>query len=260
MKKIIKLLLPKPLKQKYRSFRKKQYAKSIIGNNVFCPICESQFNFFAAGGMDERANARCHTCQSLERHRLLHLYINQSLGLFSTKENIRLLHFAPEKCFYDIFSNIKNIDYVPCDLFPEIYNYKGGVKISQIDMTKIDFMDNSFDFILCNQVLEHIPNDVLAMKELFRVMKNGGSGIFQVPIDYSREVTYEDFTITSPEGRQKAFGQHDHVRWYGRDYKHKLELAGFIVSEDDFVKQLSDADRTKYSLTPTELIYYCRKI
>lgn len=181
------------------------------------------------------------------------------LHFFKKGKNMKLLHFAPEKCFYDIFSNMKNIDYVPCDLFPEMYRYKGNVKILEVDMTKIKFKDETFDFIICNQVLEHIPNDALAMSELYRVMKTKGAGIFQVPIDYSREVTYEDFSINSPEGRKKAFGQHDHVRWYGRDYKKRLENAGFRVIEDNFVMGFSTEEIHKFGLTPTEFIYYCQK-
>ena len=259
MRDVLKKLLPKHFKSAYRNYKKFQYLKSIKGNDVYCPICNSYFKFFASGGMDNRLNARCHTCNSLERHRLLYLYIDQKFSFFENQTTIRLLHFAPEKCFYNIFSNMKHIDYVPCDLCPEIYNYKGGAKISRVDMTAIPFGDMTFDFILHNQVLEHIPNDRLAMKELFRVMKANGSGIFQVPIDYSREKTYEDFTITSPEERTKAFGQHDHVRWYGRDYKKRLERCGFKVTEDAFVKQFTDEDICKYGLTPTELIYFCKK-
>ena len=111
-----------------------------------------------------------------------------------------------------------------------------------MDITDIPFEKDTFDFILCNHVLEHVPDDKLAMSELYRVMKKGGNGIFQVPIDYGRATTYEDWTITTPEERKKAFGQHDHVRWYGQDYKLRLHEAGFSVHEDDFVKKFSSED------------------
>lgn len=97
------------------------------------------------------------------------------------------------------------------------------------------------------------------MSELYRVMKKGGSGIFQVPIDYNRDETFEDFSITSPKEREKAFGQHDHVRLYGKDYKTRLENAGFRVTEDDFVKGFSTSEQTRYGIRDSELIYYCEK-
>lgn len=259
MNHLLKRFIPRKLKRLYKKYKRKQYEKSIKGDSVYCPICKLKFKCFVSGGMDNRLDARCYNCNSLERHRLLYLYMDKKLNLFNVDTKIKLLHFAPEKFFYDIFSNLKNFDYVPCDLFPEIYNYKGNLKVEKVDMTNIPYKDETFDFILHNQVLEHIPNDQLAMKELYRVMKQGGSGIFQVPIDYSREKTFEDFSITSPEERKKAFGQHDHVRWYGRDYKNRLESVGFRVDEDDFVKQFSEEEIQKYGLTPTELIYYCEK-
>lgn len=259
MRKYIKMLVPEGLKKKYRVYKRHQYQKQIVGNKVHCPICNSNFKFFASGGMDGRSNARCHKCNSLERHRLLHLYLDKQLNFFEINTNIKILHFAPEKFFYNIFSNMKNVDYVPCDLFPDMYKYKGSAQIHKVDMTNIPFPDASFDFILHNQVLEHIPDDRLAMQELFRVMKSGGFGIFQVPIDYNRAVTYEDFAITTSEGRKKAFGQHDHVRWYGRDYNKRLENAGFVVKVDDFIKCFSNKEIEKYRLTNSELIYFCEK-
>lgn len=260
MRHFFKRIIPEEVKRKYRAYKKRQYEKKIVGSNVFCPICKSSFKFFASGGMDNRLNSRCYKCNSLERHRLLYLYMNEKLNFFNTNKNFKLLHFAPEKFFYDAFLDMPSIDYIPCDLFPEMYNYKGSKKILKVDMTNINYPDNTFDFILHNQVLEHIVDDKLAMQELYRVMKKGGSGIFQVPIDYNRAKTYEDFSITTPEGRKEAFGQHDHVRWYGRDYKQRLESVGFIVEVDDFVTKYSEEELAKYGLTPNEMIYYCEKL
>lgn len=259
MIKFLKQIIPGKIKKVYWRYRKIRYNREIVGDNVNCPLCNSSFNFFASGGMDNRLNVRCHNCQSLERHRLLYLYMDQKLNFFKSSKKIKLLHFAPEKSLYQIFSNMSNVDYVPCDLFPDAYNYNGNILISKIDMTNIPYPEDTFDFILHNQVLEHIPNDNLAMKELYRVMRINGSGIFQVPIDYSRAVTYEDFSITTPEARKEAFGQHDHVRWYGKDYKDKLIDVGFKVKEDSFVQEFNELDISKYRLTPTELIYFVLK-
>lgn len=259
MKDLVKSFIPEKLRTFYRRYKKQQFLKSIQGDNVFCPVCECYFKYFASFGLTERPNAKCHHCNSLERHRLLFLFLKNKLGLFDLKTNIKLLHCAPEYSFYKIFTEMNNIDYVPCDIAPELYNYSGDTKITKVDITEIPFVDDSFDFIICNQILEHIPDDKQAMKELYRVMKKGGSGIIQVPIDYNREVTFEDFTITLPEDREKAFGQSDHVRWYGKDYPKKLEEVGFKVTADNYVNKFSKEEIQKYCLTPTELIYFCQK-
>jgi ubiquinone/menaquinone biosynthesis C-methylase UbiE len=127
------------------------------------------------------------------------------------------------------------------------------------DMTEIPYADSSFDFIICNHVLEHIPDDGLAMRELRRVLKSSGWAVLQVPIDYALETTYEDFAINTSEGRAKAFGRHDHVRWYGRDYKSKLENEGFKVIEDPFVEQFSQEDLYKFGMFANEMVYFCHK-
>lgn len=230
------------------------------GDKVFCVVCGQSFENFYPHGKPEsyRLNARCPNCRSLERHRLIWKYLTAKTN-YKQWHNVNVLHFAPEKMFHTIFSSLQHINYVPCDLSPERYNFPTGAKTKKVDITSIPFEDNYFDVILCSNVLEHIPNDALAMKELHRVMKPEGWGIFQVPIDYNRKETYEDFSITSPEGRIKAFGQWDHVRWYGADYKDRLANAGFVVTEDDYVKNFTKKELERYRFTDNELIYFCRK-
>lgn len=256
MKKVINFIIPPAFKIKYREYQKKRMIKAYEGHEVICNICNSNFREFGVRGVNKRNNARCHNCGSLERHRLVWKYINDKKLL---NKSLSILHFAPEKVFYDIFSMASGINYFPCDLMPDKYNHNGKTQIIKADITNIPFDSNQFDFILCNHVLEHIPDDNLAMSELFRVLKKGGKGIFQVPIDNNRENTYEDFSITSPEGRLKAFGQHDHVRWYGRDYKNKLEKVGFEVLVDDFVTTFSKAEQFKFGFRNSEMIYFCKK-
>lgn len=212
-------------------------------------------------GWVERENAKCIECSSMERHRLQFLYLTNKTNLFDDHQKIKLLHFAPEKAFIDIFSNRQHIEYIPCDLFPERYNFKDKIKVLKVNITEIPFQDNFFDVILCNHVLEHVVDDKLAMSELYRVMKKGGWGIFQVPLDYGykRETTYEDFTITTPKERERAFGQWDHVRLYGDDYKDRLQSVGFKVTVDDYIKTFSEDELFKFGLLPFELIYYCQK-
>ena len=108
--------------------------------------------------------------------------------------------------------------------------------------------------ILCNHVLEHIPDDTKAMQELYRILIPGGIGIFQIPQDLSREVTFEDDSITDKKERARIFGQYDHVRIYGRDYFDKLRSIGFKVEEVDYTSQLTNEQVDKYRLAKGEII------
>lgn len=249
---------------KIRRFRKmkekKKNEKIYYGEDVHCPICYSTYREFGPYGLVSRKNAKCHNCDSLERHRLMYVYLKDEVKLFDEKRgNLRLLHFAPENFFYELFSNKSYIDYTPCDLDPERYQFDGKIKTSKVDITNIAFEDESFDFILCSHVLEHIPDDHLAMKELYRVMTKNGSGIFQVPIDSDRMETYEDWSITSPKEREKAFGQYDHVRLYGKDYEERLRNAGFTVNIIDYPSSFSSEDIFKYGFVESEKIYHVSK-
>lgn len=264
MKQLLKSIFPNFLIGKYRKVKDEYLRKraqiSFSGDDVFCPLCKSSYSKFGPFGLNKRENARCHNCGSLERHRLLALYFQQKFKVFeNVSRKIRLLHIAPEKVFYELFSKHPMIDYFPCDLHPEEFEFQDKIAVEKIDVTAIPFESESFDFILCNHVLEHVEDDQLAMTELHRVMVKGGNGIFQVPVEYNREKTYEDFSITSPKGRTKAFGQADHVRIYGRDYKVRLKESGFKVLEVDFVSQFSAAEIFKYGLLPSEHIYHCKK-
>jgi SAM-dependent methyltransferase len=255
----VKKLIPNSIFQIYRHYKKSEKDNAHKGNNVECTICKSKFKYFAPFGLIKRENARCYTCGSLERHRLLWKYFNEELKYFKVGPKGRILHFAPEKMFYNLFDGFKEVEYIPCDLFPEGYQFEGESIIQEVDITKIPFEDDYFDFIVCNHVLEHIPDDKLAMSELYRVMKKGGQGIFQVPIDYNSALTYEDFSITEPKEREKAFGQNDHVRIYGLDYKNRLESASFNVVVDDYITSFTPKQLKKYGFMPSELIYKCSK-
>ena len=256
-----KSLIPVGIRNQFRDYKRQKKVKKYKGNAVLCVICKHEFSAFAPFGLKakKRQNAQCHNCGSLERHRILWKYLHDELSLFKGDRKLRFLHFAPQIMFYDLFSKMDHIEYIPCDLFPEKYHYGNGAKVVKVDITAIPFDDNHFDFILCNHVLEHIPDDALAMSEMYRVMKKRGGGIFQVPMDYNLKETYEDFSITTPKEREKAFGRHDHVRWYGQDYGHRLAKAGFQVKEDDYVKQFSADELFKFGFKKGEFIYYCSK-
>ncbi|WP_420602632.1 class I SAM-dependent methyltransferase [Flagellimonas sp.] len=245
------------IKRTFDLFKQQLNSNLYKGDNVYCCVCESGFKKFKTFGWRGKKKPRCYNCGSFQRHRLIWKYLNDKFDILNRP--IKVLHFAPEKKFFEILSKNEVIEYYPCDLYPDSFNYPNSHKILKGDITDIPFQSNYFDFILCNHVLEHIPDDKKAMSELFRVMKSGGFGIFQVPIDYSREVTYEDPSITNPKEREKEFGQYDHVRWYGKDYQERLEKVGFEVFKDDFVNTFSLKDQNRYGFDSAELIYHCKK-
>jgi SAM-dependent methyltransferase len=172
---------------------------------------------------------------------------------------MRLLHFAPERSLYGVFSKMADLEYVPCDLFPGDFCFARDREVIKIDIQDIKIEDESFDVILCSHVLEHVDNDIQAMKELYRVLKSDGMGIFQVPIDMKRTRTYEDFNISSAKERRQAFGQFDHVRLYGRDYVSRLQNVGFEVSLVASRSLVTHADMIKFGLMPNEHLFVCRK-
>jgi ubiquinone/menaquinone biosynthesis C-methylase UbiE len=166
---------------------------------------------------------------------------------------------APEVSFYHLFKSRSNIRYTPCDFDPESLRVRLGLITEQGDITRLPYDENRFDLILCNHVLEHIPDDIKAMSELHRVMKPGGLGIFLVPIDMTMEKTYEDPTVTDPQERVEKFGQEDHVRLYGADYPERLRSVGFQVDVLPYAQHFSEADQFHYGIKPNELLFVCRK-
>lgn len=221
------------------------------GNEHTDPIDNRQFKSFLPYGYENpRENVLAPSTLSLERHRLLWLYLKNETDFFTASHKV--LHFAPEQAFYKRFRNLKNLDYTTTDLNSPLADVKA-------DICNLPFDDNSFEIILCNHVLEHIPDDTKAMQELYRILKPGGWGIFQIPQDSKRAVTFEDDTITDKKERAKIFGQYDHVRIYGRDYFDKLRNVGFEVEEVDYTASLSPEEVEKYRLAKGEIIPLARK-
>ena len=254
MKKIFKWVLgivPRPLLIRLSYLVRPFFALIYRGNRYTDPIDGKSFRRFLPYGYGvQRPNVLSPSTLSLERHRLIWLYLKNETDFFS--KPLKVLHMAPEQCFLSLFRKMKNLDYTTADLFSPIVDIKA-------DILDLPFEDNSFDLVLCNHVLEHIEDDQKAMKELFRVMKKGGSGIFQVPQELEREKTFEDPSITDPDERAKHFGQYDHVRVYGRDYFDRLRAAGFQVAEVDYSKVMSPEDIDKYRLADGEILPVCSK-
>ncbi|AZQ42770.1 class I SAM-dependent methyltransferase [Nonlabens ponticola] len=254
MKKIFKFFLnkiPRPLLIKASYAVRPAIALYYRGDCYEDPIDGRTFrSFLPYGYVNVRENVLSPSTLSLERHRLLWLYLQRELKIFDKK--IDLLHFAPEQCFYDRFRESANINYLTTDLNSPLADVHA-------DICNLPFEGDSYDLILCNHVLEHIPDDETAMREIYRVLKPGGTAILQIPLDMSREVTYEDDSITDRDERERIFGQYDHVRVYGMDYFERLDSIGFKVDAVDYTKTLTADQIDRYRLAPGELIPVVRK-
>lgn len=221
------------------------------GDRYTDPIDGKSFRKFLPYGYGkQRPNVLSPSTLSLERHRLLWLFLENETEFFS--KEYKVLHMAPEQCFLSLFKNQKNLDYTTADLYSPIVDVKA-------DILDLPFEDGSFDIVFCNHVLEHIEDDSKAISELYRVMKPGGMGIFQIPQDLNLEKSYEDYNIITAEERAKHFGQYDHVRIYGKDYFERLRKGGFTVKEVDYSKTLSKENVDKYRLAEGEILPVCYK-
>ena len=278
MKKLFKIILntfPRPLLIRLSYVARPVLAFLLKGTQFTDPIDGKSFRMFLPYGYgNQRNNVLSPSTLSLERHRLLWLYLNNETDFFQseldtdsslkqpksfklrdaeTSSILKVLHFAPEQAFYKLFRNQKNIDYTTTDLFSPLADVKA-------DICNLPFSDNSYDVILCNHVLEHIPDDTKAMQELYRVLKPGGMGIFQIPQDLKRETTFSDDSIINQKERAAIFGQYDHVRIYGRDYFDQLRAIGFKVVEEDYTNKIAPELVEKYCLAKGEIIPVCFKL
>lgn len=254
IKKVFKTILnivPRPILIRASYFIRPVLAIALKGNNYTDPIDGQSFKTFLPYGYGkQRSNVLSPSTLSLERHRLLWLYLKNETHFF-TKE-LKVLHFAPEQAFYKRFRNQANLTYTTTDLESPLADVKA-------DICNLPFTNDSYDVILCNHVLEHIPDDTKAMQELYRILKPGGMAILQIPQDLSRDTTFEDDSITDRKERALIFGQYDHVRVYGRDYFDKLRSIGFKVDEVDYTHKLSAEEIEKYCLAQGEIIPVCYK-
>ena len=208
LKTIYRGIIPNSTRRDIYNFRNQlRHFAQFRGSDRYCPICKSSSRLFLDYGNPPRAEAICVYCSSSERHRLLWLYIQERTDLFNGRPK-RVLHVAAEPSLEPRLRKALKEDYITATLDGQVSNV-------QMDITNIEFEDESFDVILCSHVLEHVDDDRRAMREFHRVLKPHGWAILLVPIADLDE-TYEDPSITSEEGRLKAFGQADHVRKYGR--------------------------------------------
>ena len=256
MKRIYKFLLnklPRPLLIRL-SYIFKLFAPILYrGNKVECPVCERSFSKFLSYGsaVSHRDNVLCPYDLTLERHRLMWLYLHRESSFFSA-DRLKVLHIAPEQCFLPLFKKQKNLDYTTADLVSPIADL-------HFDLHEIPLENNQYDVVFCNHVMEHVDDPIRCMSELNRVMKPGGWAIMQVPQDMNRDQTYEDKSITSPSEREKHFWQKDHVRLFGKDYSKYLEKSGFLVSEFDLNQAFDATEVERYRLMKKEILYIAHK-
>jgi len=254
MKYIISFLLknvPRKYLQLFSHYVLKVLSPFYFGNQVECPVCGHRYRKFMPYGRVSRPNALCPSCLSLERHRLMWLYLKMKTNFFT--ESLKVLHVAPEICFLYHFRKMTNLDYITADLESPLAKIK-------MDVHHIPFEDQTFDVAFCNHVMEHVDDDIQSMKELYRVLKPRGWAIIQVPFYHPiPDTTFEDPSIVDPKEREKLFGQDDHIRKYGRDYPRRLENGGFIVTEEKLAKELDPDLVKRHALPAEEIIYFCRK-
>lgn len=243
-------LAPEWTKQTARSIRNFTRSLPYIGKERWCPVCEKSWRKFKIFGHPPREDAKCAFCGALERHRFVWLYFKKMTNLFDGSDR-RILHVAPEKCFESKLQSRFGQNYITADLLdPHV--------MVKMDITDIQYPDESFDVIYCSHVLEHVEEDKRAMREFYRVLKQSGWAILLVPI--TADKTIEDPSIVEPAERLKAFGQENHVRRYGLDYLDRLQEAGFKVKVSNVADVFDKNDAVYMGLTAGGAIYYCTKV
>ena len=208
-----------------------------------CPIC-GYYGKFTAFGHPPRFDARCPSCNALERHRLIRLFADRT-GFFGPGQAV--LHFAPEPQLRPMIQ--KTVDrYETSDLSER------RPVTHRVDIEETGLPEASYDRIVCNHVLEHV-DDAKALAEMFRLLKPGGKALLSTPICEGWAETYENPEITSREGRIVHFAQADHIRYYGRDLRDRIRAAGFDLTEFTAV----EPDVLTYGLMRGETLFIAEK-
>lgn len=214
---------------------------------VQCPLCSGAFAAFLSAG--RREGAVCPGCSSRERHRALWLFVQERPDLLRAAGS--LLHFAPEACLRDRLAAMSGLRYITADLDPARADLP-------LDLTDLKLPDAAFGAVLCSHVLEHVPDDRRAMRELHRILRPGGWAIVMVPLDTRRASTYEDPSITDAEGRLRAFRQADHVRLYAPDIADRLREAGFGVEQVPVAQRVGPERARRHGLLASDHVFLCR--
>lgn len=241
--------IPRSWLQRMAGFAVPIMGLGYIGRGRECPICGvRRRRFLPYGYVTSREDALCPRCLSLERHRMIWLWLERHSDLFATHP--RLLHIAPEvslmRHFQQLYKECKE-RYVTADL-------ESPLADMHFDVQHIPLAERSIDVVICNHLLEHVTDDRQALRELHRILKPGGWGIMLVPEDRSRATTFEDDSITDPNERTRLFGQYDHRRVYGLDYDERLRDAGFLVERIPARSLVNDKEHRLYAIGDDDLV------
>ena len=254
---IFKIIYKRLFSEKIRINNRKKFKKLkglfLKGNNVYCNCCNQSFSKFLdkSNGIDIRQNAECPNCGSLERTRVLLEFLKNETDLF-TKSN-SLLHIAPEDTLKEIFKKAENLYYINGDINKFFAD-------EVIDITQINYPDNTFDYIICSHVLGHIPDEKQAIEELFRVLKKGGKALIQTPI-HLKNNTFENVELTTENERLKRYGEKDLLRLHGQDFEERLKRENVSVEKIDYRSQIEVSYAKKLCVGDgyRELIFLCQK-
>ncbi len=263
IKAILKKILPKAVIRKFATPPPEKKVRKMPQQHT-CPLCGITSNELEEIGRDSTVlrekqvigggarYAACVKCGSTDRERLIHTYVKHELQIFSREREQRILHIAPEKNLTRVLLAHGFHEYVCGDLFTEGYAYAAHVK--NMNVLDIPFEEGHFDLVICNHVLEHVPDDGAAMREIGRVLKPGGRALLQVPISANSPTTDEDPSVSDPRERERRFGQYDHIRIYGQDYPERLTRNGFKVDRVNLA-----AKYPEHALNPREDLFVCIK-
>jgi SAM-dependent methyltransferase len=212
----------------------------------FCPICRQSADTFNPYGVAQTPDAQCPNCGSMERYRLLFLYLFNETDLF--KKPNTLIEIGPRKEFSQLLRSYPNIKYVGSDLSVNFDHPRSNL---EADMNFMPFSANLADFVIAYHVLEHLPKPQSGLLEIKRILKPGGIAFLQVSIDINRSSTYEDPNLTTDEDRIRIYGQKDHLRIFGNDFDKFISDAGFSVNRVKYVEKFSPKTRTLLGLKDT---------
>lgn len=216
----------------------------------WCPACQRDVVEFGPGGPKARPNAKCPHCGALERHRFLAYMLDNHAPVLATSDAV--LDIAPQRQIAALLQRHAGQAYIATDLFADL-----AVDL-RTDLTGMPFRTGAFDAIVCYHVLEHIPDDRAAMRELSRVLKPGGLLFLQVP--WRRRTVTDEDPSASVEERLRRFGQDDHVRFYGSDLEDRLAENGLRPGRIRPSSVLTQAQLRRYGILAKDFMWICRPI
>ncbi|WP_017259225.1 class I SAM-dependent methyltransferase [Pedobacter arcticus] len=253
VKERIKSYLSFENRMELRLFKNNLRALFFFGSNFYCVCCNRSFRKFLPYGNVSRKNAMCPYCASLERTRLLNLYLLNETDIFIKKK--KTLHFAPEYMLSKKLRNSLKNDYVSSDLDPSVADI-------QQDIQSLTFKDTVFDYVICCCVLGHVADEIKAIDEIYRVLKIGGTAIINTVINLKEFETLELSGVSSEDERLKFYGEKDLLRLHGLDFRERLARKNVKIEMVDYSLKYSKEENKRQSLgnKERELFFVIEKL